>query len=92
MLEAQVRHVMDALARAEAAGADALEVRAEREEASTEEVQRRLRHSVWTACDSWYRTGGEGRIVNNWPGQMAEYAAATRHASEEDYALVRARS
>ncbi len=91
MLEAQVRHVMDALARAEAAGADALEVRAEREEASTEEVQQRLRHSVWTACESWYRAGDDGRIVNNWPGQMAEYVVATRHASDEDYELVRAR-
>jgi hypothetical protein len=51
-------------------------------------VQRRLRDSVWTACESWYRVGGTGRVTNNWPGQMVEYVRATRRARPEDYLVL----
>ena len=73
MVEAQIAYVVDALRRLTATGAGALDVRPEVQRASGEELQRRLRHSVWTSCRSWYREGGDGRVVNNWPGQMAEY-------------------
>lgn len=92
MIEAQAGYVIDALRLLERTGADALEVRPEAEEASTERVQEQLRHSVWTACESWYRQGSDGRIVNNWPGQMAEYVRATRSVSTDRYELIRCSS
>ncbi|MDP9344359.1 MAG: NAD(P)/FAD-dependent oxidoreductase [Actinomycetota bacterium] len=92
MVEAQIAYVLDALRCLEATGATALDVRPEVQRASGEELQRRLRHSVWTSCRSWYRTDGDGRVVNNWPGQMAEYVRLTRRVDLADYRELRAPS
>ncbi|MGZ6696209.1 MAG: flavin-containing monooxygenase [Solirubrobacteraceae bacterium] len=92
MVEAQIAYVLDALARLRATGAAALEVSAEAQRASGERVQRQLSHSVWTTCRSWYREGGTGRVVNNWPGQMAEYVRLTRHVDPAEYRELHARA
>jgi cation diffusion facilitator CzcD-associated flavoprotein CzcO len=85
MIEAQVRYVADALRRLRRSGAAAVEVRPEVERAWDEATQERLRHSVWTQCHNWYRSDETGRIINNWPGLMAEYVRATRALAEDDY-------
>ena len=89
MIEAQIAYVMDAVRRLQGTGARALDVRPEVQRASGEEVQRRLQHSVWTSCRSWYRAGGTGRVVNNWPGQMAEYVHLTRRLVPAEYRELR---
>ena len=86
MIEAQVGYVIDALRLLAARGARAIEVRPEAQRASGEEVQARLRGSVWTACDSWYRNE-EGRVVNNWPGFMKEYERAVARVDPAEYEL-----
>ena len=53
-------------------------------------MQRRLRDTVWTGCHSWYRQDGDGRIVNNWPGLVAEYVRDTRRVNAADYTVVSA--
>jgi cation diffusion facilitator CzcD-associated flavoprotein CzcO len=88
MIEAQVGYVLDALRTLRATGAAALALRDEVEAASTGEVQERLRNSVWASCNSWYRQGPDGRIVNNWPGQMLEYQRDTRAVDLAEYDLV----
>ncbi|MEV0563269.1 NAD(P)/FAD-dependent oxidoreductase [Dactylosporangium sp. NPDC050588] len=80
--EAQARYIVQAVRML--AGRGPVEVRAEVAGAFDAEMQRRLGDSVWVGCDSWYRTGG-GRVVTNWPGMAAEYAARTAHLSEADY-------
>jgi cation diffusion facilitator CzcD-associated flavoprotein CzcO len=92
MVEAQIAYVLDALRRLGETGAAALDVRPEAQRASGEGLQRRLRHSVWTSCRSWYREDGDGRVVNNWPGQMAEYVRLTRRIDPEEYRELRAAS
>ncbi len=92
MVEAQLAYVLDALRRLAASGAAALDVRPEVQRASGEELQRRLRHSVWTSCRSWYREDGDGRVVNNWPGQMAEYVRRTRRVDPAEYRLLHAQA
>jgi cation diffusion facilitator CzcD-associated flavoprotein CzcO len=87
MIEAQVRYVVDALRVLRTTGAAALALRPAVQRSSTEEVQERLRASVWSSCDSWYRQGPEGRIVNNWPGQMVEYQRLTRAVDLTEYDL-----
>ncbi|HWT95452.1 MAG TPA: NAD(P)/FAD-dependent oxidoreductase [Solirubrobacteraceae bacterium] len=89
MLEAQARYVASAVAALRRTRAAALDVRPEVEERTTARVQERLRKTVWTDCESWYREGADGRIVNNWPGQMAEYVRATREIDLSEYELVR---
>lgn len=88
MLEAQIRYVSRALALI--GDGQALDVRPEVQRRFTDDVQRRLGDTVWTGCHSWYRRDGDGRIVNNWPGFVAEYVRETREVDAADYAVVRA--
>jgi cation diffusion facilitator CzcD-associated flavoprotein CzcO len=88
MIEAQVGYAVDALRATRELGVAALEVRPEVQRASTTRVQERLRGSVWTACESWYRADS-GRITNNWPGYMIEYVRATRKVKLDEYRPVR---
>jgi cation diffusion facilitator CzcD-associated flavoprotein CzcO len=87
MIEAQARYVLDALRVLRRTGAAALELRPEVQVTSTAAVQERLRASVWASCRSWYRQGEDGRIVNNWPGQMIEYQRSTAAVDLGEYRL-----
>ncbi|BCJ40724.1 putative monooxygenase [Actinoplanes ianthinogenes] len=60
------------------------EVRPEVAAAYDEELQTRLAKSVWTSCQSWYRTA-TGRVVTNWPGMAAEYRRRTTRLRPEDF-------
>jgi len=86
MLEAQIRYVSRAL---ELFGEGrALDVRPDAQRRYAEDVQRRLDDTVWTGCHNWYRRDGDGRIVNNWPGFVAEYVRDTRHVDAADYEVL----
>ena len=88
MLEAQIRYVARALALI--GNGRALDVRPDTQRRYADDVQRRLRDTVWTGCDSWYRRDGDGRIVNNWPGFVTEYVRDTREVDASDYTVLRA--
>ncbi|MFC4020829.1 flavin-containing monooxygenase [Micromonospora sp. GCM10011542] len=81
--EAQARHIAHAV-RLLAAGGPPLEVRPEVAAGYDTELQGRLAGSVWTACQSWYRTPG-GRVVTNWPGMADEYRRRTARLNPADY-------
>ncbi len=81
--ESQARHITQAV-RLVAAGGPPLEVGAGRAAGYYAEIQRRLAHSVWTGCRSWYRNAA-GRIVTNWPGMAAEYRRRTARLRPADY-------
>ncbi len=82
MLEAQADYLVTVLRAMRERGARLAEVRAEAAAAFDAEVQGRLRSTVWTACDSWYREAS-GRITTNWPGLVTEYR---RRATAPDLA------
>ncbi len=84
MIEAQVGYVLDALRTLAARGARSLSVRPEVQRASSAVVQQRLKDSVWTTCDSWYRNDA-GRVVNNWPGVMGEYERLVARVDPAEY-------
>ena len=67
-----------------AAGSTPLDVRVNVAHAYDSELQTRLAGSVWTACQSWYRTA-TGRIVTNWPGPAGEYGRLTARLRRSDY-------
>ena len=46
--------------------------------AHNQRLQQRLEGSVWAQCSSWYRMGGNGRIVALFPGFTREYRRAVR--------------
>ncbi|MCP2323970.1 cation diffusion facilitator CzcD-associated flavoprotein CzcO [Hamadaea flava] len=80
--EAQARYIVQAVRAVDASGP--LEVRDEVATAFDAEMQSRLTGSIWSGCESWYRTG-TGRIVTNWPGSAAEYRSRTRRFRSADY-------
>ncbi|GAA3343526.1 NAD(P)/FAD-dependent oxidoreductase [Amorphoplanes nipponensis] len=81
--EAQARYIVQAV-RALAAGSPPLDVRPDVAAAYDAELQSRLAGSVWTACNSWYRTPS-GRVVTNWPGMAGEYRRRTARLRPGDY-------
>ncbi|PWW54952.1 cation diffusion facilitator CzcD-associated flavoprotein CzcO [Actinokineospora spheciospongiae] len=87
MLERQAAYLVRTLRAMRAHGVAAVDVRAEVAERSDREVQSRLRSSVWTGCESWYREDG-GRITTNWPGLVAEYRRRTRRPDPGDFHLI----
>jgi len=64
-----------------------LEVQAEVQAAADAETQQRFEGTVWTQCTSWYRQGGTGRVVSNWPGYMREYVHSVRRFDHERYVV-----
>ena len=80
--EAQARWIARAV-RSVAAG-DTLEVRPDVAAAYDSEMQSRLATSVWTSCQSWYRTA-TGRVVTNWPGKAKEYHRRTGTLTRSDF-------
>jgi cation diffusion facilitator CzcD-associated flavoprotein CzcO len=86
MLEAQIRYVARALALI--GSGRALDVRPDAQRRYADDVQRRLGDTVWTGCHNWYRRDGDGRVVNNWPGFVAEYVRDTRDVDPADYTVL----
>ncbi|WP_408899494.1 flavin-containing monooxygenase [Nocardioides sp. R1-1] len=85
MLEAQARYVAQAVGAIAERGP--LEVREERAATYDEEMQRRLAHSVWSSCASWYREPG-GRVTTNWPGTVREYQRRTARLDVTDFRVL----
>ncbi|HEX3604979.1 MAG TPA: NAD(P)/FAD-dependent oxidoreductase [Candidatus Dormibacteraeota bacterium] len=79
MIESQLAYISDALRHLTESGAGALEVRAEVQSAFVEEMQERLRPTVWNSggCASWY-LDASGRNTTLWPGSTWGYRLRTR--------------
>jgi cation diffusion facilitator CzcD-associated flavoprotein CzcO len=89
MEEAQVSHLLGALRAMERRGLAAVEPRPEVQEAFNDEVQRRMRRTVWTTggCASWY-LDAQGRNTTLWPDFTWKYHLRTRRFDPGDYQLV----
>ena len=77
MLEAQARHMRQALDRLTAGDYATVEVTDEAEMAYDRQLTEKLEHSAWAHCDNWYRHRS-GRITSNWPGSTRPFAQATK--------------
>jgi cation diffusion facilitator CzcD-associated flavoprotein CzcO len=86
-LEAQARWLRQALDRASRVGAAAVDIRADVEAQSAQQVQAQFAGTTWTQCDSWYRHSS-GRIVANWPGYMRDYTTQTQRFDPADVELI----
>ena len=69
MIESQLSYIMACVGHMERNGAASLEVREEVQRSYSQELQDRLRGSVWTSggCRSWYMDR-RGRVAAIWPG------------------------
>lgn len=84
MLEAQARHMRQAIDRLKAGSFTTIEVTEQAEEAYDREIQDRLDVSVWSHCDNWYRHPS-GRITSNWPGATLPFAKRTKVLEPEAF-------
>ncbi len=87
MIESQVAYVLDALRTMARRGLAAVEVRRAVQDEYNEELQRRMRRTVWTSgCGSWY-LDARGRNTTLWPGFTWEYRLRTRRFDPANYLL-----
>jgi cation diffusion facilitator CzcD-associated flavoprotein CzcO len=77
MLEAQARHMRQAVDRLEAGKFATVEVTEAADQAYDKEIQDLLDVSVWSHCENWYRHPS-GRITSNWPGATLPFARRTK--------------
>ncbi len=84
MIERQARYIRQAVEHLASPGVSYMDVLPDVEQRYDEEIQRRLGHSVWTSCMSWYRQDN-GRVTTNWPGLVTEYDRRTRRIDLGDY-------
>jgi cation diffusion facilitator CzcD-associated flavoprotein CzcO len=91
MIESQVAYIVDALTRFERDGVVSAEPRAEVQEAFVEDVQRRMRRTVWSTggCASWY-LDEHGRNVTLWPRTTFAFRRELASFDPEAYLLARA--
>jgi cation diffusion facilitator CzcD-associated flavoprotein CzcO len=83
ILEAGARLVTSAVRRLARRGGY-LEVRAEAEKNYNERLSADLEHTIWTRCDSYFRSP-TGRIVTQWPYTAFEYARRTWRTRPRDW-------
>ncbi|MBC6460394.1 flavin-containing monooxygenase [Actinomadura sp. HBU206391] len=85
MLESQIRYILGCVAAIRRHGLAWIDVRPEVQRAFVEDVQERMRATVWNrGCSSWY-TDERGRHVANWPGFTVAYRRATRRPDPRDF-------
>jgi cation diffusion facilitator CzcD-associated flavoprotein CzcO len=92
MIEAQVRYVVDLLAKAERAGLGVVEPRSSVQKAYNVELQHKLEGTVWDVggCQSWY-LDKQGRNTTLWPTFTFTFMKQLRTADLDEYDLRPAR-
>ncbi len=83
VLEAGARMVASAVSRLARRGGY-LDVRPEVEHLFNEQISADLERTIWTLCDSYYRSP-TGRIVTQWPHSELDYAKATWRIRSRDW-------
>jgi cation diffusion facilitator CzcD-associated flavoprotein CzcO len=88
MIEAQTRYVARCIAMRDHAGARAIVVRRQVQDAFNAQLQRRSSQTVWaTGCRSWYLDrSGTNRAL--WPTSSIDYWRRTRRPRPEHFELV----
>ncbi len=87
MVESQIGYVLRALGELDRAPERFLDVRPEVLAEYDDGLQAQLRETAFAGgCNSWYKTG-DGRVVNNWPADIARYRERTAGFTPEDYAM-----
>ncbi|MGZ8812774.1 MAG: flavin-containing monooxygenase [Mycobacterium sp.] len=83
VLEAGARMVASAVSRLAGRGGY-LDLRPEVESRFNEQICADLERTIWTQCDSYYRSP-TGRIVTQWPHSELDYAKATWRIRSRDW-------
>ncbi|WP_174932336.1 flavin-containing monooxygenase [Burkholderia lata] len=78
MLEIQQNYIIDAIGGMASAGVKAVSVDRAVFDEYNDKLQSAMAGSAFSAgCSSWYKNA-QGKVINNWPGTVDEYRAATQ--------------
>lgn len=87
MAEAQIEHVINALAVLDRSGVAAVEPRPEAQAAFVAEVDRQMEQTVWmSGCDSWY-LDETGRNAALWPGGVGAFRRRVEPFDPSEYLI-----
>lgn len=87
MIESGVAYVLDAIRTIRARGLHSVEVTAQAQRSYNDDLQRRLKGTVWSSgCRSWY-LDKDGRNYTLWPGFTFSYRRITRRFDSENYSI-----
>ena len=91
IIESQVAYAVDALRKMRAAGVASVEPTPEVQQAWNDDLQRRMRRTVWSVggCSSWY-LDEHGRNVTLWPRTTYKFRQLTSRFDTESYVAVQA--
>ena len=86
MIECQARYITDAIRTMRGRRAASMNVKAQRQRAYNEMVQRRIAKTVLVdeTCHSYFQTA-TGKVTTQWPGFMSEYLFRTWRVKRRDY-------
>lgn len=85
MIESQVNYILDALQAHIQNNLAFTDLKAEIQVQFNQEIQERMKSTMWSqGCTSWYQTA-TGKNTNNWPGFTLEYRQRTRRFDLENY-------
>ncbi len=88
MIESQVNYILDAIRAHIQNNLSFTNLKAEIQTQFNQEIQERMKSTMWSqGCNSWYQTA-TGKNTNNWPGFTFEYRQRTRHFDLENYIQV----
>jgi cation diffusion facilitator CzcD-associated flavoprotein CzcO len=89
MIEAQIAYVIDCLRAMDAQGLESVEVRPEVHAAYNDEIQTRMKGTVWTAggCQSWY-IDRNGLNTTIWPAFTWQFRQRASSFDPDDYVVL----
>ena len=88
MMESQYPYVLGALDHLDATKTRAIDVKPERQTAFNDDLQKRMKGTVWASgCSSWYQDA-KGKNVSLWPGFTFAFRAMLRRFDPANYRSV----
>ncbi len=87
MIESQVQYALDAILLMRKNGVKQVDVKPEVQQGFVQQMQKRLKGTVWASgCKSWY-INESGKNTTLWPGFTFRYRRATSTFQPTDYAI-----
>lgn len=91
MIESQVQYALDAILLMRQNGVKQVDVKPEVQQSFVQQMQKRLKGTVWASgCKSWY-INESGKNTTLWPGFTFRYRRATSRFHPTDYAIKQGR-
>jgi cation diffusion facilitator CzcD-associated flavoprotein CzcO len=86
--EAQIGYALQAIRKLRDENVKFFDVKQDVQDRYNEGIQKRMKHMVWSSCQSWY-VAADGSNHALYPGYAAEYVWRTRRFRPSEYEVVR---